>query len=298
MPKKVYVIVLNWNGKADTLECLRSLRATAYENYRVVLVDNGSEDDSIPAVRAEFPAVEIVAVGRNLGFAGGNNVGIQHALDAGADYVYLINNDTTVDPAYLTELVAAAEADPKVGAVGGKIMYFSEPERIWFAGGKMNWLRNKGEHIGLDEIDAGQYDTPKEVAYLTGCSLLVKREVLEKVGLLEEDYFLYYEDADFSLRVQNAGYSTVYAPKSKIYHKVSRSTKPGSASYVYYHVRNGLVNARRNGNWAVRGAIHFFALWLFLKQLAKLLFFPEKREWARAVLGAERDFFLGKMGKV
>lgn len=297
MDKKVFVIVLNWNGKEDTLDCLQSLRSTAYDNYTVVLVDNGSEDDSVAAVREKFPEVELVLTGKNLGFAGGNNVGIEYAIKAGADYIFLINNDTTVHPDYLKELVLVAESDAKIGAVGSKIYYHGEPERIWFAGGKINWLKNKGEHIGLDEIDKGQFDDIKEVGYLTGCALLVKREVVEKVGVLEDDYFLYYEDADYSLRIQNAGYKTMYAPKSKIYHKVSRSTKPGSASYVYYHVRNGLVNARRNGDIFVKIAIYIFALLLSLKQLVKIIFFPKKRVWAFAVLRGEKDFLRGKMGK-
>ncbi|MFA7169652.1 MAG: glycosyltransferase family 2 protein [Candidatus Paceibacterota bacterium] len=297
MQKKVYLIVLNWNGKEDTLECLESLRSTNYDNYQTVLIDNGSEDDSVVAVREKFPEVEIVETGKNLGFAGGNNVGIEYAIKQGAEYVFLINNDTTVHPDYLKELVEVGESDPKIGAVGSKIYYHSEPERIWFAGGKINWLRNKGEHIGLDEIDKGQYDEIKEVGYLTGCALLVKREVVEKIGVLEDDYFLYYEDADYSLRIQNADYKTVYAPKSIIYHKVSRSTKPGSASYVYYHVRNGLVNARRNGNTKVKIAIYIFAIFLFFKQIIKIIFFPEKRTWAFAVLRGEKDFLRGKMGK-
>jgi GT2 family glycosyltransferase len=190
-----------------------------------------------------------------------------------------------------------AEADPKIGAAGSKIFYHSEPERIWFAGGKVNWLRNKGKHIGLDEMDRGQYDQVREVGYLTGCALLVKREVVEKIGVLADDYFLYYEDTDYSLRVQNAGYKTVYVPGSKIYHKISRSTKPGSANYIYYHVRNGLVNARRNGSAAVKVAIYIYAFVLFLKQLVKITFFPAKREWAYAVLRGEKDFLRGRMGK-
>lgn len=297
MDKAVYIIVLNWNGKEDTLDCLRSLRSTDYARYKIVLVDNGSQDGSVDAVRDGFPEAEIIEIGKNLGFAGGNNVGIEYAVKAGADYVFLINNDTTVHPDYLKELVAVAESDPGIGAAGSKIYYHSEPDRIWFAGGKINWLKNKGEHIGLDEIDQGQYDQVREVGYLTGCALLVKREVIEQVGVLEDDYFLYYEDADYSLRIQNAGYKTVYVPSSKIYHKVSRSTKPGSSSYVYYHVRNGLVNARRNGSLAVKAAIYVYALGLVLKQAIKILFFPRKREWAYAVLRAEKDFLLGKMGK-
>ncbi len=297
MQKRVYIIVLNWNGRDDTLSCLKSLQSTNYDNYKIVVADNGSEDDSVKAVRENFPDVDIIEIGKNLGFAGGNNIGIKYAMEKGADYVFLINNDTTVDPDCLKELVEAAETDEKIGSVGSKIYYYSEPERIWFAGGKINWLKNKGEHIGLDEVDKGQYDEIKEVGYLTGCALLIKREVIEKIGVLSEDYFLYYEDADYSLRVKNAGYKNVYVPKSKIYHKVSRSTKPGSPSYIYYHVRNGLVNARRNGNLFVKIVIYFYAAFLFLKQIIKILFFRNKREWAFAVLRGEKDFLLGKMGK-
>lgn len=297
MSKKVYVIVLNWNGKDDTLECLRSLRSTNYDNYQIVLVDNGSEDDSVKAVRESFPEVEIVETGKNLGFAGGNNVGMKYAAQKGADYVFLINNDTTVDPNYLTELVAVGDSDANIGLIGSKIYYHSEPDTIWFAGGKTNWLKNKGEHIGLNEKDHRQYETQKEVDYLTGCSLLIKKEVIDKIGVLEEDYFLYYEDTDFSMRARNAGYKIVYAPKSIIYHKVSRSTKPGSANYIYYHTRNGLVNAKRNGNMAVKIAIYFFAVLLFFKQIIKIIFIPQKRQWGFAVLRGEKDFLLGKMGK-
>lgn len=298
MSKRVCVVVLNWNGREDVLECLESLEAIDYDDYWILMADNGSEDGSVEAVREKHPEVEILELGRNLGFAGGNNAGMRRAFAEGADYVHLINNDTAVEPDYLKELVAALEADPQAGTAGSKIMYHSEPERIWFAGGKINWLRNKGEHIGLDQIDEGQHDRLGEVGYLTGCSLLIKREVLEKVGFLAEDYFLYYEDADYSLRVKRAGYRNLYVPTSKIYHKVSRSTKAGSPSYIYYHVRNGLVNARRNGNLSVKVAIYGYAVWLFSKQLIKLAFFPKKREWAKAVLRGEKDFLLKRMGKV
>lgn len=296
MLKKVYVIVLNWNGKEDTVECLESLRSTEYDNYQVVLVDNGSEDDSVKTVKENFPEVEIVETGKNLGFAGGNNVGINYAIEKGAEYVFLINNDTTVNSKYLEKLVEVAESNPQIGLAGSKIFYQQEPDTIWFAGGKINWLKNKGEHIGLNQKDSPEYNKTKEVDYLTGCALLIKKEVIEKIGVLAEDYFLYYEDTDYSLRAKNAGYKIIYVPESVIYHKVSRSTKPGSAKYIYYHTRNGLVNAQRNGNFKVRIAIYLFAFWLFIKQIVKL-FIPSKREWAVAVLRGEKDFLLGKMGK-
>ena len=297
MEKKVYIILLNWNGKKDTLECLKSFEKIKYNNYEIIVVDNGSEDDSVLKIRKYYPKINIIENKKNLGFAGGNNVGIEYAINNCADYVLLINNDTTVEENFLTELVKVGESDEKIGLLGSKIYFHSEKKRIWTAGGKVNWLKNKGTHIGLDEIDVGQYDKIREVGYLTGCCLLIKREVIEKIGGLEESYFLYYEDTDFSLRAQNIGYKCVYVPESKIYHKISRSTKPGSANYIYYHVRNGLVMARRNGNILVKLALYPYCLILFLKQAIKIVFIPKKRPWAKAVLRGEKDFLLKKVGK-
>lgn len=298
MSPKVYIIILNWNGKADTLECLKSLRSTDYDNYTTLVVDNGSQDDSVAAIRASFPEVEILETGKNLGFAGGNNEGIKYALDKGCDYAYLLNNDTTVEPNYLKTLVEAAEQDKKVGLASSKIFYHSEPDILWFAGGKNNWMRNSGDHLGLNQKDAPEFNHPKEVDFLTGCSLLISRELIEKIGVLADDYFLYYEDVDYAMRAQNAGYKTLYVPTSIIYHKVSRSTQPGSASYVYYHTRNRLVCAVRNGSLPIKCLNYFFSLYLIGKETIKFIFFPAKREWAGAVLRGVKDFWLGKMGKV
>ena len=298
MQKEVYIIVLNWNGKDDTLECLKSLEKINYSNYRIIVVDNGSEDDSVSEIRRRFSNVKIIENKKNLGFSGGNNVGIKYAIDNGAHYVLLINNDTTVEKDFLNELVEIGESDEKIGVLGSKIYFYSEPNRIWFAGGKVSWLKNKGTHIGLDQIDSGQYDKIKEMDYLTGCCLLIKREVIEKIGVLSEDYFLYYEDTDFSLRAKNADYKIVYVPKSKIYHKISRSTKPGSSNYVYYHSRNGLTMAKRTGSLLNKIVLYPYCIFLSLKQIIKIIFIPQKREWAFAVLKGEKDFLLGRMGKV
>ena len=297
MQKEVYIIVLNWNGKDDTIECIKSLQKINYSNYKIVVVDNGSEDDSVSEIKKQFSEVRIIENKKNLGFAGGNNVGIKYAIDNGADYVLLINNDTTVEENFLSELIEMGESDKKIGILGSKIYFYSEPNRIWFAGGKVNWLKNKGTHIGLDQTDDEQYDRTKETDYLTGCCLLIKREVVEKIGVLAEDYFLYYEDTDFSLRTKNIGYKCIFVPRSKIYHKISRSTKPGSSNYIYYHTRNGLVLAKRNGSLLNKIVLYPYCAYLFLKQIIKIIFIPQKKEWAFAVLRGEKDFLLGKMGK-
>ncbi len=298
MQKKVYIILLNWNGKEDTLECLKSFEKIKYDNYQIIVVDNGSEDDSVVEIEKKYPKVKIIENKKNLGFAGGNNVGIKYAMDNNVDYVLLINNDTIVEKNFLTELVKIGDSDEKIGLLGSKIYFHGDKKRIWFAGGKINWLKNKGTHIGLDEIDEGQYDKTKEVDYLTGCCLLIKRKVIERISGLEEDYFLYYEDTDYSLRAQKIGYKCVYVPESRIYHKISRSTKPGSASYVHYHVRNGLLMARRNGNILTRLALYPYCLVLSLKQVAKIIVLPKKRSWTNAVLRGVGDFLIGRTGKI
>ena len=295
--KKVYIILLNWNNEEDTIECIQSLEEINYGNYKIIIVDNGSEIESVLKIEKQYPEMKIIKNKENLGFAGGNNVGIKYAIEDGADYVLLLNNDTTVEKDFLKKLVEAGELNKKNGLLGSKTNYHSEPNRIWFAGGKVSWMKNKGMHIGLDEIDNGQYDKIKEVDYLTGCCLLIKREVIEKIGVLEEDYFLYYEDTDFSLRAKNVGYKIMYIPESKIYHKVSRSTKPGSSSYIYYHTRNGLVMAKRTGSLLNKIVLYPHCVFLFLKQIIKIIFIPRKRSWALAVLKGEKDFLLGKMGK-
>jgi len=297
-PKKVHIILLNWNNEEDTLECVKSLEKISYNNYEIIIVDNGSEIESVLKIKKQYPEIKIIENEKNLGFAGGNNVGVKYAMKNNADYVLLLNNDTTVEKDFLNKLVEIGESDKKNGLFGSKIYFYSEQNRIWFAGGKVNWLRNKGTHIGLDEIDQNQYNKIKEVDYLTGCCLLIKKEVIEKIGVLEEDYFLYYEDTDFCLRAKNIGYNCVYVPKSKIYHKISRSTKPGSPSYIYYHTRNGLVLAKRNGLLLNKIVLYFYCVFLFLKQIIKIIFIPKKRNWAFAVLRGERDFLFGKMGKV
>jgi hypothetical protein len=219
----VYIILVNWNGKKDTLECLSSLRKVEYDNTRIVVVDNASTDGSVDAIRSEFSSVEILTNTVNLRFAGGNNAGIRHALEHGAHYVLLLNNDTIVDTMFLDELIRTAERDSGVGMVGAKVLYYSYPQRIWFAGGKIHWWSAWVAHDGIREEDRGQHDTERDVDYITGCCLLARRSVIEQIGMLDEHFFMYGEDVDWGLRAQRAGYRLRVQPKAKIWHKVSSS---------------------------------------------------------------------------
>ena len=221
----VYIIILTWNGKDDTLECLRSLERQSYPIANVLVVDNASTDGTADAIRSDFPKVDLIVNSVNLRYAGGNNVGIKHALERGAEYVLLLNNDTVVDREFLGHLVRVVEGNRRVGIVGPKIYYYNDRKRIWFAGGKIEWSMGWISHEGIREYDVGQYDTMKEVDYLTGCCMLVKREVIEAVGMLDESYHIYGEDVDWCIRASRAGYTLLYVPASKVWHKLSASTE-------------------------------------------------------------------------
>jgi GT2 family glycosyltransferase len=219
----VYVIVLTWNGKEDTLECLRSLQEVEFRNFKILVVDNASADGTSDAITALFPDVHVIVNKENLRFAGGNNVGIRYALEQGADYVLLLNNDTVVDKHFLTFLTDIAKTSPDIGMVGPKIYYNADRQRLWYAGGTIVWWKGIISHIGIREIDHGQYDEQQETDYITGCCVLVRRSVIEKIGMLDERYFIYGEDADWCVRATRKGFKLLYVPASRIWHKVSVS---------------------------------------------------------------------------
>jgi GT2 family glycosyltransferase len=220
----VTVILVNWNGREVTLDCLASLRRATYPALRVLLVDNASTDGSVQEVRSRFPEVEVLEMEANLRFAGGNNAGMRHALESAAEYLVLLNNDTVVDPGFLEPLVARMASDPGTGMVAPKIFYHATPEVIWFAGGAISMWTGTMRHIGIREVDRGQHDRPGDIEYATGCCVMVRSSVVRRVGMLDESFFIYGEDADWSMRVRRAGYSVLYEPASKVWHKISVSS--------------------------------------------------------------------------
>jgi hypothetical protein len=294
MPK-VFIIILNWNGKDDTIECLESLKKIDYPDYKIVVVDNGSTDDSVEIIpKRYFEQVAFIAAKKNFGFSGGNNIGIDYALKNGADYILLLNNDTIVEPDFLSELVQAAEENKKVGILGPKILFYSNKNLIWSAGGKISKNYTRGELVGYKEKDEGEYGEKKEVDYISGTCLLIKKEVVEKIGPMSEDYFLYYEDTDWNMRARRAGFKCLFVPNSKIYHKVSKSTIEFSFPYIYYHSRNGLMLASRFG---CKFCAWLTIFWIFKKQVIKMII-GYKKEWARPVMKGVIDFWKGKKGKL
>lgn len=238
MQPKVSVIVLNYNSVADTIECVRSLQHLTYSNVEVVLVDNGSDNDEVGVLQRECPDLPLLQSGANVGYAAGNNLGITYALKNGAEYVWILNNDTVVDPEALSQMVLLAESENEIGMVGSKIYFHSEKDMLWYAGATFD-VATGGvtSHIGWGRKDKGQFDHILDVDYITGCSLLVKKEVIDIIGSMPEEYFLYFEEADWNMAARAAGFRTVIATKSLIWHKVKRTGK-AHARFVYYMTRN------------------------------------------------------------
>jgi GT2 family glycosyltransferase len=231
----VAIILVNWNGKNDTLECLASLRKLDTRDVHVIVVDNGSGDGSVEALRSAHPWVEIIALPENRRFAGGNNAGIGHALQSGVDHILLLNNDTLVAPDFVTHMLNRLSSEPDCGMVAPKIYYATPPDRLWFTGGIISFWTGTMRHMGIREIDRGQYDTPREIDYATGCCILTSRRIIEQIGLLDESFFIYGEDADWSMRVRNAGYTIMYEPRARVWHKLSVSAGGHLSSFKLRH---------------------------------------------------------------
>lgn len=221
----IAVVVLTWNGRDLTLDCLESLARLTTPGVRIIVVDNASEDGTAAAVRERFGArVTVLSNPANLGYAAGNNAGIRHALADGADLIVLLNNDTVVDAAFAGKLARGLAGAPGAGIAGPKILYYTPPDRIWFAGGVISLWRGTARHVGIRESDRGQYDAPGPTGYVSGCALMARREVFERVGLLDEAYRAYFEDADFCLRAARAGFGIRYVPSARVWHRISAST--------------------------------------------------------------------------
>jgi GT2 family glycosyltransferase len=224
-PPSVAIIILTWNGRQLTMECLDSLRTCAAADVELVVVDNASSDGTVAAIRDTYgETVTVIENDSNLGFARGNNVGIEYALGRGARYILLLNNDTAVAPDLVQHLVAPLESDPGVGITTPKILFYTPPDRIWFAGGEVYLARGVARHTGIRETDRGQFDQDHDTDYATGCALMARREVYERVGLLDPGYVAYFEDTDFCMRARRAGWRIRYAPAARVWHKISAST--------------------------------------------------------------------------
>lgn len=261
----VAAVILNWNRPADTLGCLRSLAAGDYPNWHATVVDNASSDDSVARIRAGFPQAEVLVNERNLGFAGGANVGLAHALAAGHPYILLLNNDTEVEATALSTLVATAEAHPRAGVLSPLILY--EDGRIWFAGAYRRRLL-PGIFMPAYRRKRSLSPRPFPIDYATGCAMLLRRETLLEVGLLDDSYFMYWEDLDLGERVRRRGWQVLLVPTAVVRHQVSASTGEESPTKWYYLARYMPIFYRRYYRWP-RFSMLAYAAWVVVRELLR-----------------------------
>ncbi len=295
---KVGIVTVSYNGMGDTLELLESGKKLETEGMEVrwIVVDNGSTDKLVENVQKMYPKVDVVQTGENLGFTGGYNRGLRYAYAMGADYVLIINNDTTIADKDVLEKMLETMEKAGVGVVAPKIWFEpgfefhkdryekkDEGKVMWYAGGDFDWDNLMSKHRGIDEVDTGRYGGVEEVDFVSGCCFLIRREVLKEVGYLDERLFAYFEDNDWIVRVMRAGWKLVYDGRVGIYHKVSRTAGIGSPAADYYITRNRLEFAKSYARWRTK--------WSVAKEAVRML--VAGREWQRRGVV---DWMRGKWG--
>lgn len=290
----VKVIVLNWNGGKGLISCLESVATQTHPGTSTILVDNGSSDGSLEAAAARFPNVEVIRNGANLGYCVGNNRGIERALEKSCEFVLLLNNDAVLDSAAVASMVEAADEPPLAGIVGPKILYSADRETIWSAGGDDFVRQNVGRLRGNGSLDRGQFDRAAEVGFVPGCALLVRRRVIETVGLLDPEYFAYLEDMDLCLRARRAGFRVRYTPRARVFHDASRATGGGyTAGRKYLMGLNSVLYLRKYGT-----PMQWLSFALFgIFGLVPALVVEAVRGNARAVLAKGRGIRHGFLGR-
>lgn len=305
----VYVIILNWNGWRDTLECLHSLSQVTHQNTKIIVVDNGSEDDSIDNLEVLGSSFTLIKSPKNLGFSGGNNLGIAAAMKDGAEYILLLNNDTVVDPEIVSEFLAAARSFPDAKAFGAKIYYYDDPCCLWYAGGSpSNSSYDCPGHRGSNERDIGLYNETEITNFINGCAFFISTNTIRQIGLLDENYFYMFEDVDWSERVISAGNDCLYVPNAKVWHKTHRSTSGSlNAHWCYFYERNRLLWLEKFRSGVPRYKVLFYQANLIIKKLGspvkirppfiKLDYIKENLYPALGMLFGIIDYFRGYRGR-
>jgi len=299
LQEKVAIIIVTWNGKEDCLSCLSSLRKLVPPHPSIIVVDNGSSDGTAGAVSEYFPAVTLISSPVNLGFTGGNNKGIEKALADGADYICLLNNDTEVDPRFLEELLLAAEKEPGTGILGARIMYHDRKDIIWSQGIAVNKLTGRIYTTYNNRKDSEVSESITQVDAVSGAAMLLKGEMITRTGLLDEDYYLCFEDVDLSLRAGREGYRVITVPASRVWHKVSGSMGGEySEMNVYYSTRNHLLIGKRQLpgpvllRW-VRNLMILLYTFIFAAFTSGGSRRPKIRAWRQGL----RDYFRGRFAE-
>lgn len=261
--RKIIVVIVNWERSEDTIQCIQSLISDNIEQTHILIVDNGSRDNSIEQIQTVYPLINILSLPNNLGFAGGYNAGIEYALATDADYILLLNNDTVVEKGSISALLSSTwdVAVPK-------ILYHGSKNRIWAAGARLRSFPPAVVMIGFNHLDGIDYNVPYLLRYATGCALMIRRSVLESVGGFDIAYKNYMEDYDFSYRVYSMGFSMGYVPKARIYHKVSKTLGAKSSSRWWYQGRNTVLFYRKDDRFSV-WMLWLVLVWVCIREIIK-----------------------------
>ncbi len=294
----VYILLINWNAAEHTLACLTSLQSVSYSNYRVLIVDNASSDNSVDTIAAAYPNATLLRLPRNLGFTGANNIGFQYALERGADFVYLLNTDTWVDPGFLTQAIITAAASPSIGIVGSKVFHAARPDRLQFAGGHVNLTTGyNGRPFGYNQVDHGQYDHITNVDWVTGCAMMVSRACLQAINGFDDTFFAFHEDVDLCLRARATGFRVVMSSQSHVWHMGGGSTGGAvSALHIYYDVRNGLRLVQKHKPARNKALLLLRVGSIIGAHTLQVLLSGPTRTTLSAVISGVRDYYCGATG--
>jgi len=296
MNPKVSIIILNWNGLKDTTECLESLKKITYPNYEVIVVDNGSEGNDADILEKKYKDyIKLIRNKENLGFAGGNNIALRYALKREFPLMLLLNNDTVVEPLFLTLLVKTLELHRNWIAVGPKILYKEDPKRIWYAGAALRVWRANCVHIGINQMDGNRWKGMHPTEFVSGCCFLARRQLFEAVGLLDEDFFFGDEDWACSCVLRAKGLKLGVNLNAKIFHKLGGSLERGNPIYAYYYNKNRLLILRKYGSLTEKFLGYSFYAISRLPKFSRLLGKGDLR-LIRSELKAIHDFLLGRYG--
>jgi len=274
----VYIIILNWNGKDLTIDCLKSLANVRYDNYKILVVDNDSKDDSVNVIKKKYPNVEILQLESNIGYAAGNNAGFEFIKNKNPKYIIFLNNDTIVDKNFIEPLVKPLIEDSMIGQTVPKIFYANDKNRIWYAGGKVNLWFGQVYHHGIRKKDSSQYSDSQYTDYATGCCICMRSKDFEELGGFDTSFPMYAEDVDLSLRIRANGKKILYIPNSIIWHKVSASVGGELSILKLKRKILGLVKLfKKHANFIQKITIAMFWIISIPYQLLKFIYLVVKK---------------------
>lgn len=291
----LYIIVLNNHRLNDTLVCLESLAQSNYKNSNVILLDFGSPRLSIESIQSAYPDIQVIPLIENLGYAGNNNIGIESALNQGAEWVFILNDDTVVDSSCISLLIELGKSDPTIGILGPMVYHYDEPDIIQSAGGILGkyW---QNIHLGLNEPDHGQFEKARQVEWISGCAIMVRGAMIKQIGMLDAKYFLYWEETEWCIRAGRAGWKILQVPNAKLWHKGVQQNYQPQPYVTYYMTRNYLYTlAKLKAPFFIRTIAYASILRTLLSWSVKPRW-RNKRDHRNAMWRGMVDFFYRRMG--